>query len=179
MMRTKLSGFTLVELVGVLVIVAVLAMVAVPRFFSKSSFDARAFSDQTQSMLRYAQKLAIAQNRPVFVLLTTGANPRIALCFVDTTCASRVAPPSGQNSGSAVTLAACGSAPADRAWFCEAPPSGIAFATTPATAAFYFSALGKPHTIANADLPQLQISVTGDGGTRNIIVETETGYVHP
>jgi MSHA pilin protein MshC len=169
----------MVEMIAVMIVVGILAVFAVPRLFNKGSFDARAFSDQTQSMLRYAQKLAIAQNRPVFVLLTSGTNPRIALCFVDTTCASRVVPPAGQNSGSAATLAACGGAPADRAWFCEAPPSGIAFATAPATEAFYFSALGKPHTIANADLPQLQISVTGDGGARNIIVETETGYVHP
>lgn len=178
MMRLKSSGFTLVELVGVLVTVGILAVVAVPRFFDKSSFDARAFFDQTQSMLRYAQKLAIAQNREVFVNFTPGGRTGVALCF-DAACTRRVRVPVGENSGSDVTLAACGSAAADRTWFCEAPPAGIAFSTAPATAAFSFSPLGKPFSTANTDLPQLIISLTGDGLNRTITVETETGYVHP
>lgn len=66
-MRTRKTGFTLVELIGVMVIIGVLAVAAMPRFFERSTFDSRAFSDQTLAILRYAQKTAIAQRRPVCV----------------------------------------------------------------------------------------------------------------
>lgn len=61
------NGFTLVELVAMLVIVGILAVVAMPRFFERHEFGARAFSDQTLSALRYAQKAAVAQRRTVCV----------------------------------------------------------------------------------------------------------------
>jgi len=45
-----------------------------PRLFDAASFDARGFHDQTLGFLRYAQKAAIAQRRPVCVAFTvTGA----------------------------------------------------------------------------------------------------------
>ena len=110
-------GFTLVELIAVLVVGGLLAAVAMPRFFRQDGFDARSFADQNVSMLRYAQKLAIAQNRPVFVQLN---GTRMALCF-NTACdeANRVLPPAGGNSGRKATLTACANT---TAWLCEAAP---------------------------------------------------------
>ena len=71
-------GFTVIELVAVIVVVGIMAAFAAPRFMQNEAFDARTYTDQNLAMLRYAQKLAIAQNRPVFALLTPN---RIALCF--------------------------------------------------------------------------------------------------
>jgi MSHA pilin protein MshC len=171
-------GFTLVEMVGILIIVAIISVVALPRFFDRQMYDARAYSDQMQSMLRYAQKLAIAQHRPVYVILSGGSSSRVALCF-DQACSAGnlVAPSAGTNSGSSATLAACGS---NRNWACEAAPSGVAFSSAPSIGAFYFSNSGKPYGVDNSDLPNLQISIADAEGGRILNVERETGYVyHP
>ncbi|MEK7810720.1 MAG: prepilin-type N-terminal cleavage/methylation domain-containing protein, partial [Pseudomonadota bacterium] len=59
--RLKQRGFTLVELITVMVIVGILAVVALPRFFDKNTFDSRGYADQVISTLRFAQKVAVAQ----------------------------------------------------------------------------------------------------------------------
>ena len=171
-------GFTLVELIAVLVVGGVLAAVAAPRFFQQDTFDARSFADQNIGMLRYGQKLAIAQNRPVFVQLN---GSRIALCF-NTACdaANRVLPPAGGNSGRSATMSACANT---TAWLCEAPPNNISYSVPADAAAFYFNALGRPFKASDAEpvssFPaRVSIGISGGGKTRNIIVEGETGYVH-
>jgi MSHA pilin protein MshC len=180
------KGFTLIELIMILVLVGVLAAVALPRFFSRSVYDTLEFFNQVEAMLRYAQKVAIAQNRSVYVRLD-GAS--VALCF-DAACTSQVASPSGKNSGSTATLAACS---ASTSWFCEAVPSGMSYTALNASAvsyktavganaSFYFNALGKPFNAGdvaptcNFNQP-LTISITGDAA-RTVVIEQETGYVH-
>ncbi|HEV2610304.1 MAG TPA: type II secretion system protein [Noviherbaspirillum sp.] len=177
----KQRGFTLVELISMLVILGILAAVAMPYFFQTQTFDARAFSDQAQSMMRYAQKLAIAQNREVFVRLNGNS---FAFCFAPFasggSCADQVPAISNNNSGTAATLAQCSNS---STWLCEAIPSEMTYAATPASNGFYFDALGKPYNVGdaipNSTFATLKISLTGGGMTRNLIVERETGYVHP
>ena len=161
----------MVELIVVIVLIGIIGTVAVGRFMDSTSFSSAAWTDQLRAMLRYGQKLAIAQNRSVFVLLQ---NDRVALCLVaNPVCplAQRVAAPGGANTGSAATVARCGGT----GWMCEALPAGLTM-TVP-SAHIAFDALGRASTPDGA-LPRLSVKQAGaTGAAVTIAVETETGYV--
>jgi MSHA pilin protein MshC len=78
----RFAGFTLVEMVVVIVIVGTLAVAALPRLFDQNDFYARGFYDETLSVLRYGQKTAVAQRRLVCAsFTTTSITLRIATNF--------------------------------------------------------------------------------------------------
>ena len=148
-------GFTLVEMITIMVILGVLAAFAAPRFFVRNTFDSRGFYDQTISTLRYAQKTAIAQRR--LVCVTFSVNSITLMIDSDT-------PPN----------AACNAAPAGNLTSPEGntpyivtAQAGVTF--TPVPTNFNFDALGRPTGAQN-------ITVNGYGAP--IVLEAETGYVH-
>jgi MSHA pilin protein MshC len=67
------TGYSLVELVVVMVVIGLLAVVAVPRFFGNTVFEERAWRDEVVSALRYARNLAIGSGCPVRVQLNAGS----------------------------------------------------------------------------------------------------------
>jgi MSHA pilin protein MshC len=149
--RHAIRGFTLTELVVVIVVTAILAVAIGARFLSRSTFEARGSFDQAQALVRYAQKAAIAQRRSVFVALNSGV---LAACF-DAGCAVAV-----QDPGSGGALA-------------TTPPVGGAFALAPSV--FSFDGLGRPVPDG-----QYSVSVSMSGeGSRSFTIERGTGYVHP
>jgi len=85
-------GFTMVELILVMVIAGILAAVAVPRMIGRNAFDERGFADQLAATVRFAQKLAVAQRREVCVSLT--AND--ATLWYDAACATPAPGPGGE-----------------------------------------------------------------------------------
>ena len=141
------TGFTLVELIVVIVLVGIVALIAAPRFFSQPGFDAARFHDMAISAIRYGQKVAVAQRTNVFVAASANS---VALCY-DAACAGAV------------------KSPADTAAFTVAAPSGIGITA----ANFSFNPLGQPNPNA-----QITLTISGDGTSRQIVVERETGYVH-
>ena len=62
-------GFTLIELILVIVLLGIISAVALPRFTGSSGFDQRVLFDDTLNAVRYAQKVAIA----------TGCKTRISI----------------------------------------------------------------------------------------------------
>ena len=151
---SQLRGFTLVELIMVLVVVGVLAAAALPRFWDRQVFDSRGFFDQTLSILRYAQKSAIAERRTVCVAFTsTTVTLTIATAAGSSVCGSNLASPDGASP------------------FLVTAKPGVSFVVVPTVPVnFQFNPLGQ------ASIGQT-ILVTNASG--NIVIEQDTGYVHP
>lgn len=160
----NVRGFTLIELIMVIVILGVLAVFAAPRMFNNDAFNARGFHDETLAYLRYAQKTAVAQRRTVCVTFTTTTSLSLAIASAaaTTSCASTgtLTGPKG-DSGSSITLSAQGS---------------TSYSSAPTN--FYFDGLGQPIDKNNAGAPQATQTFQVVGAPRSITVEAGTGYVH-
>ena len=64
-------GYTLIELVLVIVIIGVLATVSGAHFFDQPTFSQRGFADELASALRFAQKQAGETDCPTELILTS------------------------------------------------------------------------------------------------------------
>jgi len=149
--RRATTGFTIVELVVTIAILGLLAAVVGPRFSGRDAFASRGFYDEAQSVVRYAQKTAIAWRRPVFVCVTA----TVVSAGTVSGCGSLVVHPV---TGNPLTTTA---------------PSGVTL--TPAS--FSFDGGGRPSP--NAQVTIAIASTIADDPARQIVVEAETGYVHP
>lgn len=151
------SGFTLIELVAVIIVIGVLSVYVVPRGSIGKDFYNKGFHDETLSYLRYAQKIAIAQRRTVCVSFTNNSlSLNIASNDGDLECNMAMAEASGK---SPAILSA---------------RSGTAYASKPIN--FNFNALGQPVDKTSSTLSTQIWQVANT--TRSIVVESDTGYVH-
>jgi MSHA pilin protein MshC len=71
--RSAQRGFTLTELVVVIVLVGILAVAALPRMFDSAGFQSHGAAEQVKAALRYGQKVAIAQRGAVSVVISSAA----------------------------------------------------------------------------------------------------------
>ncbi len=71
--RRRSRGYTLIELVTVMVIVAILASVAGAHFFDQTTFTQRGYADEVAAALRFAQKAALTSDCVTRVNLTSGS----------------------------------------------------------------------------------------------------------
>lgn len=155
-----MRGFTLIELIMVMVLLGILAAYAAPRIFNRNDFDARGMHDMSMAYLRYAQKTAIAQRRTVCVAFTAnGMTLRIANAAGATDCAAGVALNGPDGNPGLAGL--------------------VNYTATPDAMAF--DALGQPLSGVAATLGTVlnattAINVVGAG--RTVTIEAGTGYVH-
>jgi len=156
-------GFTIAELVIVMVIVGVLSAVAVPRLFSPGEFAGRGGRDFVASGLRYAQKSAIALRRNVCV--------DMAGATVTATIAA--APGSDQPCAAGTPLLH----PANNLSYADPANALPGGATVTASASVVFDALGRPLAAPASPIAgTLSIAITGAAAP--VRIEPETGLVH-
>jgi len=171
MLKPNQCGFTLVELIVVMIVIGILAVVVVPRFSLLSGFDEAGYRNKVMATLEYARKTAVAQRR--YVCVTRNGNGLILtrdLRDPDPLTFSTVLAANCPNSGSNQL-----SLPSADAKYCPSgtsanqicAPNNTSFTAAPAL--LKFSPLGQPDAVA---------TYTVSGGVPAITVEAETGYVH-
>jgi MSHA pilin protein MshC len=91
-------GFTLVELVTVMIMLGILAVFAMPNLDVARGFDATSFHDRVAASLRFAQKSAVAKRRMVCATVVPASLTLSAdASFGAGTCANALAGPDGKN----------------------------------------------------------------------------------
>lgn len=142
-------GFTLVELILVIVVIGILAAVVGPRFFDRQVFDDRLYAEELRAGLRHAQKLALAGGcRIRFSLDGSGYQ-----LLRDADCDSATT-----DFTAAVLDPATGQAP-----YAGTAPAGIGL--TPAAGfTVIFDSLGRADRAINASVGSHALSVEADTG---------------
>ncbi len=69
----KQAGFSLIELVLVMLIIGILSIAAIPKFFDALSFSSGNYFDEVLNSIRYAQKLAVVMGCDVQIATTTNS----------------------------------------------------------------------------------------------------------
>ncbi len=69
----QVTGFSLIELITVVVLLAILGVVALGRFGDQEAFAARGFFDDTVTAVRFAQKFAVSSGCDVRVVTTASS----------------------------------------------------------------------------------------------------------
>ncbi|MCW5619970.1 MAG: prepilin-type N-terminal cleavage/methylation domain-containing protein [Burkholderiales bacterium] len=148
--QVRTRGFTLIEICTVMMVLAVLAVMVLPRLMGRRDVDTLALHDRALAMVRYAQKVAVAQDVPVFVVTAGNA---LSLCF-DAACSAPVADPAGSGPLGV-----------------QAGSAGLTL--TSSATLFSFDGLGRPSTAP------VVFTIGGVAPARTFTVEQETGYAHP
>lgn len=155
--QTSTKGFTLIELVSIMMLIGILAFVAIPRLDNTSIFQALAFNEEVRAALRYAQKSAVSHRRLVCATLSS--------VTVTLTIAS-------DNPATACTGTTLNS-PNGSSTFASSP--NAATATLAPTGTIYFQPSGLVTSDgAGATIANYTFTVTG---MSSISVQGATGYV--
>ena len=151
---TRSHGFTLIELVVVIVLMGILGAIAASRMLTSQGFASRGFYDEAQAVVRYAQKTAIAWRRSIVVCIETDKVSAIS----NSDCATPTYVPHPVNPANPLKTTTA--------------PSGV---TLSPTGSFSFDGQGRPSP--NTGTTITVNSTNADDPARQIIVAAETGYV--
>lgn len=151
-LRGRERGFTLIELIMVVVILGVLAVFVAPKLIDSNSFSGRGFHDETSALLRFGQKTAIAQRRTVCV--TVAATGVSMTMFADNPAPA--------------TCAAATAVQAPPLTLPFTPKGGTGLSAT--STSFQFTPLGSTD--------QASAIVITVANSTPITIEPATGYVH-
>lgn len=169
----RCRGFSLIELVTVLILLGIIAAVAVPRFGGVQPFREYGYAEALIAALRYAQQVAVARNQPVIMSIDASG---VRICLADSSGHSCPAP---NGSNAPRYLHNPGS---DRRWDgvqAGQAPAGVSLSMSPSTpSTFAFNGLGEPVQWNDSAWQALSAPMTLTVGNRTITLEAHTGYVY-
>jgi prepilin-type N-terminal cleavage/methylation domain-containing protein len=120
--RSSERGFTLPELVAVLVVAGVLAAVALPRFDAGLAIRHDAWHDEVVSALRFARQTAVSHRRLVCATVgTASVTLSIAATNPASACSAALPGPDGGAAYASTTVGSASLSPAGMLYF---QPSG-------------------------------------------------------
>lgn len=161
----RMAGFTLVELITVMILVGILAFVAIPRLLDRT-FDERGFHDAVKAAVQHARHVAVASRRFVCATVTAGTGPAgIVALSLDTTAPESVA---AVNCTAAIALPSPGRGCAATNQVCA--PNGV----TLGGSSLIFDPLGRSVTAPNVLASLVTLTVSNQ---TNVTIQPETGYV--
>jgi MSHA pilin protein MshC len=135
-------GYSLAEVVVVIVIAGILAAILIPQF-SQPAIDAAWYHEQVRSAVRHAQRTAVAQRRPVFIVVEAG--PKLSLCYASACGAgTRLTQPGSTNT------------------FELPAPSGVALGIS--ASPLSFNGLGQPSSGATVTVGGRTITIQAETG---------------
>lgn len=147
-----IRGFSFVELVVVIVLMAILVGVAVPRFFGQGDFEAPAFAQELASAARYAQKLAVVSGCPVSLTVTADGYALHQPQATTPVCSG------------ALTMTLPVRHPATGEDFAATAPTGVVIGGAAFPATVQFSAAGVPSAAASFTIAGQVVSIAAGSG---------------
>lgn len=151
--RASSLGYTLIELVVVIVIGGVLATFAAPRFFDQQTFAQRGYADELAAALRGTQKAAVITGCPARLVLAAASYAASQQLAANNTCSA------ADTTWATTVVGSDGTAIAGSA------PSGT---TASPTGTFQFDSQGR---LTSSPATSLTI------GGRTITIDVATGFV--
>lgn len=144
------AGFSLIELIVVIIVMAILVGIAVPRFFGQGDFEEPAFAQELASAARYAQKVAVVSGCPVDLVVT--ATGYSLFKPEDTT----------PKCSGTLTMTFPVMHPATGAAFAGTVPAGVAIGGSLGTV--QFAASGLPNGDATFTIGEQSVTIVADSG---------------
>ena len=135
------TGFTLVELVVIILLLGILAVVAIPVFFNLNDYRTLAAYDEVAGAVRYAQKLAVASGCDVQVNISANS---YALRQHSTSCSTGAFATITNHPVTSGTI------------------SGVGLASTPSS--FIFDALGRSSNAVTITVGSESFNVIAETG---------------
>jgi len=164
-LKTPENGFTIIELIVVMVILVIASLVAVPMFSSAADMQLRAASNMRAADLEYAKNLAIARQQNHSVVFDTTSNAYHVEVITETGGDIIPHPITGKLSVSFPTTSSLSQVTIDSTDFDNDTIT--------------FNYLGSPFSGSGTGTPlnSGQINLQGGTFTMTVTVEPVTGYV--
>ena len=91
-----MRGYTMVELIVVMLLITILSALALPRLLDRGTLNERGFRDQLKTMLEHGRRVATVQERDVCVLIGPAQARAVYTAAGACSVALPVAEPAGQ-----------------------------------------------------------------------------------